>query len=308
MHRIFDLVINGLPLPELPSSDGPANITANLVSHPWRSETPDWFHHWKNSRGATTASCANLGTGYLVAVPDIGYFHIDMAYRRIEIYPEKRIPIESIRHCLLDQIIPMYVGQLGSLVLHASAVELSKNHMVAFAGETGSGKSTLASAFSRRGSLLCTDDCLLLEKEDDEFYGKANYPGVRLYDDSAQEIFGQIGKPGSVSHSTEKKRLLLNSEVYVSSARMRLQGLFLIGEPSDSQTIEIEQADHSKGAMALVRQLFYLDPKDKNLITRQFRNLQDLTDSNVAIYTLKIPQNYDRIEDVCQAVEDTIGL
>src|SRR5690606_8330052 len=147
------------------------------------------------------------------------------------------VPPATLRHGLLDQVIPMCLGQLGRQVLHASAVRLADGRVLGFVGQSGLGKSTLAAAFAAAGASILTDDCLLIEPRGPGFAAIGNYPGVRLNEDSATRLLGGVGEPGSVAHHSGKSRL----PTPPSANRVEgdaLSALFLLVEPGDDDAIQ----------------------------------------------------------------------
>lgn len=312
MYRIFDVAIDSdIPLPELPeiSSDERQRevIHFRCRERAGRENTHAWFHHWVTDSGTVTASCARVGAGFLLRIPGIADFAIKPSGMRIDCFPQEGVPQSSVRHALLDQVIPMLLGQLGRQVLHASAVTIAKHYFVAFVGPSGAGKSTLASSFAGAGSTLITDDCLMLEERNNLLIPIANYSGVRLYDDAAEHVFGVVGEPGSVAHYSNKKRIPLTGHLNEHSSPA-LKGVFLIDTATGGETeISIRPISGAMDLMPLVRQHFYLDVADRRTIATQFSHLQRLLALGVAVYHLGYPRQLALLGDVREAIAGVLS-
>ena len=154
-----------LPFPELRSVEGrePEFIFALDSGQSRRWDDCQWLHTWYASDKTPWLLLGRRGDDYLLRFPDLADFAVSKDAREISCCPGPDIPSDTIRHLLLDQVIPLVLSKQGGLVLHGSAV-LTPHGAVAFLGETGQGKSTLASSFSGKGSPVLTDDCLLVKE------------------------------------------------------------------------------------------------------------------------------------------------
>ena len=92
-------------------------------------------------------TCGRIDGNYILQFPNLADFIISEHGALVQYLPKPDIPIETIRHLLLDQVIPRVLGQQGRLVIHASAVTLPNRKTIAFLGNSGQGKSTIASYF-----------------------------------------------------------------------------------------------------------------------------------------------------------------
>ncbi len=117
--------------------------------------------------------------------------------------PKPGIPEDTIQHLLLDQVIPLVINLRGGEALHASAV-LTSYGVVAFAGPAGSDKSTVAGSLLKEGYPFVSDDCLTLLEKNQEIYTIPAYPGLRLWDDAREHLFGENGS--EVPRSSHRPR------------------------------------------------------------------------------------------------------
>lgn len=269
---------------------------------------PQWVHEWLDPAGEVVINCGQIADESILQFPGLCEFRVNLQTGQISFAPEPEVGEATIRHLLLDQVIPRVLGQKGRLVLHASAAAISKNNGVAFVGDSGWGKSTIVSSFYDNGARLLTDDCLLLDINGDDVIGIPNYHGLRLYHDSAEAVFGEEAVDGSaVSHYSDKKRLLLQGEQESKQDRsVRLSAIFLLNDPeldSNYNDISIESISGVGEMMTIIRQMFVLDPTDTELMAKQFGLAGNLMQCGIPIFHLRYPRQHSLLADVRRAVE-----
>lgn len=309
MYRIFDISLDcDIHLQELPKSDGADRIISIQLGSEDLMEKGDlhWLHEWQDSNGEVIIMCAKINSNYLLRFPNLMDFLISLSGDKIIYLPAPGVPEETIRHLILDQVIPRVLGQLGNIVLHASAVQIPSGPVIVFLGETGWGKSTLASSYYDSGSRLITDDCLLIRLIHNSIYCIPNYLGLRLYPDSTEAIFKTNKQFMSVSHYSSKKRLILHEmddvDLYES---VPVSAIFLLSDPDnhDSDDISVERIYGADELMSLIEQSFLLDVTDKQLIKRQFRTASEIIEVSPVLYRLSYPRKYEMLEEVRNTVK-----
>lgn len=201
-------VRSALEVPELQPIAGDAASRADIISLCWRAwpaHAVTWFHWW----GEPAAPWARFGEtphGYLVEFPDVATFRIDRRGRQIDVAPAAGVPPFTVRHLLLNQVLPLALSRVGRLVLHAGAVAVD-GRAVLFAGPTGAGKSTLVGACADRGAEVVADDSVVLRRTGGGWMAVPSYPAIRLWD-SAMDLIGWSGRTsGSAAHYTDKRRV-----------------------------------------------------------------------------------------------------
>src|SRR3954447_18430377 len=121
-----------------------------------------WFHEWRGRRGPRWLSIGRLPRGtrraYLLRFPELADFEVSADARRIVARPAAGLPVDTLRHLLIDQVLPLVTSRHGRLSLHASAVHLPGIGAIAFVGDAGRGKSTLAAALALAGARVVADD------------------------------------------------------------------------------------------------------------------------------------------------------
>ena len=313
MYGIFNIALDSdIPLPELSEVEMAdivitiqAGVDVNSIP-----EQPSWFHHWETPEGAVSISCAKLSDSYLLRFPKLVDFVISISFDTVTYFPQVEIPAETIRHLLLDQVIPRILGQRGQLILHAAAVVMPEGHAIAFLGDSGKGKSTLASSFYHNGARLITDDCLLLEEIDGQVVVIPNYYGLRLFNDSVNAIFGEQPGNSPVAHYTTKKRLQLPQRIGADPEKgFRLTSIFLLTDAGENIEYDFVQINPIKGVeeiMTMIEQAFLLDITDKPLIAHQFKVMGRVVSSGINIYRLEFPRKHSMLPQVRSRIEDIL--
>lgn len=154
MYYIFDISLDSdIHLPELPEGSTRETIIKIKSGTGIMNEQyePEYFHEWQDADSEICMLSAKIEDNYLLRFPELVDFLISTSGDTVFYFPEPNIPEETIRHLILDQIIPRILGQQGQLVLHASAVQLPDGKAIVFLGDTGWGKSTIASSFHENG-------------------------------------------------------------------------------------------------------------------------------------------------------------
>jgi hypothetical protein len=297
-HRIFDRVIqSNIELPELEDvKDLTPGIRFSLRSG--EKSLPD---------GRISISSARRDNEYLLKFPGQAKFLIDTDQELITCYPKKGLPIQTLRHLLLDQVIPRVLAHQGCLILHGGAVTLSNGATVAFLGDTGWGKSTITTSFYALGAHLLTDDCLLVECTDAMATCTPAYPGVRLLADSIEAVIGAELDFSYMSQYSDKRRLNLPSDADSGiTYPSRLDALFLLTDPmeaSDSDDVSIEPLENIEAVLAIIRHSFSLDIKSKVSTCQRLETAAKLVSSEIPVCRMQHPHKFSMLPIVHQKVE-----
>ena len=311
MYSIFDILIEcDMALPELQESNkGSPSLYIRQGPSP-DEPSIDWYHEWKD-RNTIYMRFGHIDEKHILEFPGLSLFSVSLNDMTIEYHASSHVPPESVRHLLLDQVIPRTLGQLGRLVLHASAIKLADGAGIAFIGDSGWGKSTLASSFLESGGLHISDDCLLIEKKANTLTGTNSYQGVRLLNDSAKVIFPDHSDIAPVAHYSDKRRLLLASKNMTElPATTTLDALFLLTNPAEysaDEPVQIEAVRGIEEMMSLIKQTFILDPLDKERIAKLFRTLGDFLRTGIPIYRIRYPHKHARLKDAQQAIKSKLS-
>jgi hypothetical protein len=267
-------------------------------------EPAHWVRDSASQDRAPWLSIAENRGAYLLRFHELADFTLLDAGSVIECRPRKDTPPETIRHLFLDQVLPMALACQGRIVLHGAAVQSPRGALVIL-GESGWGKSTLTAALALRGCPLLTDDCLLLEEREDQFYCLPSYSAVRLWPDSATALFGGEIRPPRVAHYSAK-RLIDSHDFGLESAKgaIPLWRIYALSSPAQAesiQTIEITPLSGKAALMKITENSFLLDPSDQSVMARRFHSFGKLA-SSIAVRRLTIPREYAWLSIACETI------
>ena len=283
-------------LPELPDSDRPdPDIVFRVTSRQPPAAIGEPLHRWESADGALWLTISRCLGGYVLQFPDLATFFLAEDAKSLRCRPHPGTPTGSIRHLLLDQVMPLVLSRMGRVVLHGSAVATAGG-VLAFAGESGQGKSTVADAFVRHGAELVSDDCLLLDEAGGAFRLVPSYPGLRLWPDVARAVpRGAVAVP--VCHYSRKERLH-QAIPFVREPRA-LRRLYLLANPADD--ISIAPIAPRDALIELVKSSFVLDITDPVSLRLSFETLSRLAALGL-VYRLSYPHDLARLPELHAAI------
>jgi len=253
-----------LDFPELPggAAAGAPVWQFSLSTGRAPRRTRRWFHHWRLPDGRRWVAFARDGSGYLLRFPRLADFCVEVATRTISCYRTAETPIQTVRHLLLDQLLPLVAGGHDTLALHGSVVAFDGG-AAAFLAGPGYGKSTLAARLARRGFPLISDDCCLLRRTVGGFEAVPSYPGVRLTPEAIGVLFGEHSALfEQVAHYTTKRRVGIEDAVPYRVDPIPLARIYVLGEMDELQrAVGIAMRPQTKRAALfdLLNYTFHLD-------------------------------------------------
>lgn len=304
LYRISELILqSNVPLPELPYANGKGPECAfRLLPARRPPPTPSgWFHHCSLPGGERWLSSAKRDGRYLLRFHDLADFVLSHNGERIACYPAPATPQETVRHLLLDQVIPRVLNLRGKEALHASAVA-TPDGACAFMGEAGWGKSTLAGSFLGSGWAPLSDDCLTLKEDEGRILGVPSYPGIRLWPDAAATLSGKTRFVPAAAHFTGKRRVGIDGREAL--APLPLKGLYVLAPPQkqgEEAAIKIEPLPPGDGLTELVRYAFPLDISDRVMLARQFLFFGKVV-SRIPVRRLTYPRDFSLLPAVQEAI------
>jgi hypothetical protein len=292
-----------ISLPELVAGDKPrVDFTVELCASPENAFSPArWTHHWYSPDGTVWLAFAHIETGHLLRFPKLADFVISTDARSVCCYPGSDVPYATVRHLLLNQVIPLVLSQLGRLVLHAAACD-TPHGAIAYLGTTGTGKSTLAASFGLQGFPILADDCLLVEEQNGAVLGRPSYPGIRLWPESVSALFTRKPALQPLAHYTEKRRLLF--EQPQPKGPVPLAAIYRLSQPDEtgeSTEIAIEPMRTSEALLEIIKHTFQLDTTDQQILRRGFRQYEWLAKS-VPFFRLAFPRQHAYLPAVNRAI------
>ncbi len=300
-----------LLLPELPDAQlqaGAAVISIGICLDVVQREEVEWLHHWLDGEDATELSLARVADGYLLRFPDQADIIVsDAGEIQVEALPGTSL--RSVRHLLLDQVLPRLLAHRGNLVLHASAATTMEGHAILILGVSGQGKSTLATALAAQsGGLVLADDCVVARCEANRLFAVPNYAGLRLWSDSVAELFPEHTQADLVNDYSEKLRIAVSPAATTDDAVWPVAAILVLdssnGDPSDTE-IRMTALDASRACMALVSNSFQLDVSDVHKAYRLL-GLAAAATAQLPVLLLRYPREYAALPRVAQTILDTL--
>jgi hypothetical protein len=248
-YAFHDVTLDSeLLLPEVPRSTRrrPVTIAIRLAAA-GAPRAPRWFHHWREGR-RRSISFARLDDGYLLRSHGLADFHVAADGAIVRCDARRDCPAATLRHLLLDQVLPLVLALRGGIVLHGSGVHIAGLGVVAFVGAAGAGKSTLAAALGVNGHQIVADDSVVVRRRGGRPVVVPGYPGVRLWRDAARAI-GISTSGTAVAHYTSKRRLAAPALPFRRPAGP-LKAIFVLGRRRAGGGA---RASRASGAAAIIR-------------------------------------------------------
>jgi hypothetical protein len=305
-HRICGLVVDSeLPLPEVPETDAAeARCRVRVTSGPAPAAPRAWLHEWRLPGGETWLSIGRSRSGYLLRFPELADFLVSADGGEVGCRSAAELPEATLRHLLLDQVLPLVVSLRGGLALHAAAVA-SGEEAIALLGATGQGKSTLGASLAREGLRLLTDDCLVIEESDGRLIAVPGYPGLRLWPPVIASLFGEEPGLASVAHYTEKKRLdARHGGLAFCEERLPIRRIFVLAPrdgSEDDTEIRVVPLAPRDAFMALLTHAYRLDITDRLRLSEEFDRLSRA--ARLPVHSrLDFPRNLERLPTVTKAI------
>jgi hypothetical protein len=266
--------------------------------------TPRWYHRSRQPGGKIWLRRGKIQDGYVLSFPNLVDFVVDGCGSRIICRNASGdATIQSVRHLLIDQVLPLIVNLRGRDALHATAVATTHG-ICAFTGLAGSGKSTLAASFVMAGYPLVCDDCLAVA-ERKTIMALPGYPGLRLWDDSIRGVGATARNLKPVAHYTGKSRWATHSRptnFYPKPQRLVRVYLLKRARPSrHSARVEIRELAPAEALIGLVKAAYRFDLTDTAMLKRQFHFLARVA-AQVPVKRLVMPDDFSALADVRQAV------
>lgn len=167
-------------------------------------------------------------------------FVVDSHGHRVSARCTGSATLQDAASYLVGVILGFALRLRGRIALHASVVAID-NRAVVLLGDAGSGKSTTATAFALMGYEILADDVCVPTEAAGEFWVEPAYPGIRLWPDSVNAMFGSPDALPKVTPGWDKRLLDLSRDEYrFHSTRLPFGALYRLVEsrrPDDTPCI-----------------------------------------------------------------------
>ncbi|HEV2388543.1 MAG TPA: hypothetical protein VGS20_14955 [Candidatus Acidoferrales bacterium] len=233
-------------------------LPARLAPTQMRAEHPIYSSPFKDSNGLPILRIWRFSrTGhYCFQYCEGATFVIDRNGGEIWAEWSDGATLEEVTAFLLHQVFGFVLHLRNCMCVHASAVVID-GWAVLFAGNAGAGKSSTAAAFAERGHPVLADDVSTLKMEaDGELMAIPSVPGICLWPDSAEMIYGGSAAERfpRLQPREEKKLVRLDSAPgKFQSEPAPLGALYLLARRSADPTApRIEPLGDSEGLIQLL--------------------------------------------------------
>jgi len=300
-YEVYGLTISSdIPIPELLPCRGFAGAAEITVTLARQSDFFRTVSHWLVTTaflgGAPWLSWTKVDGGYLLRFHDLADFLIGANGRRITcVATTDAISGATLRHLVIDHVLPRALNLLGFDALHATAVVINEA-VCAFVAEAGTGKSTLAASFHLAGYPAFCDDCLVL-RPTRPLSALPAYPGVRLWEESFRALGGTAASVGiPVAQYTAKTRHLGGAEGFRAEP-LPLARIYLLERASPNASSSaasmprLHNVKPGDALSALIAATFPLDITDQAMLTRHFRLLSRVA-AELPIRRLTMPTDF----------------
>jgi hypothetical protein len=241
---------------------------------------------------------ARVRRGLTLQFPRCAEF--DITGRSIRCRPSPAAGRRTIRHLLLDQVLPAVVARGKRLVLHASAVAID-GRAIAFVGPSGAGKSTTAAALVRQGATTIADDALVLRPggaASATMSAIPTYPGLRLWPDARGVVGRWRGVRTQPVTDDHCKQRWFGRAVPFTDRILPLSAVYLLER---GPTLELSGVQPQHAMIAFVRASMVLDPTDRAAMQRGFE-LSSALAERAPVLRLIVPPRPAAVAAACAAI------
>jgi hypothetical protein len=307
LYRYADLTLaSRLQLAELEIASRPQTAPTYwcdiLAVAPHEPASRDWIHTWKSEINPFDLALARTNAGFLLRFPGLADFSIRVDSGRIGVWPAPDASDETLRHLLLDQVLPRILAHRDQLVLHAGLVQVA-GRAIAFIGATGSGKSTLAANFHAAGHPLLSDDGLVLRSGEGCALALSTYPSLRLWPDAVSGLFKEAPALAPMAHYSTKQRILVDDAAAAINQPLPLAALYVLAPETEAGGVVITHLSARDACMAIIRNAFQLDPTDHVRAAGLLDAASEVA-RQVPAFTLSYPRAFTSLPAVRAAIVD----
>jgi len=238
--------------------------------------------------------------GHAVGYRDGTRFFIEAGASLIRAsWPTSSTP-EDMATYLLGPLLAFVLRIRGMLCLHASAVVID-GHAVVLAAPHGGGKSTTAARFSDRGLPVMSDDVVPIRWKEDLPVADAGYPRLRLWDETAQTLYGNADALPRLTPTWSKRYLDLQSgQRQFAGTEQPIGAIFILGErrPGVPSVERLRGHDAALRLIANTSMGLHLDAASR---VGELEGIARLT-GRVPVFLAQATDDLERIDEFCDLI------
>jgi len=229
---------------------------------------------------------------------DIGAFAVRNDGLEILYSLEAGTPKSVFRAYLYNQALSMALLRQGQDTLHGVACEWNGCGLL-FLGASGFGKSTLLTGLLRWGARFVSDDLLILEQREKDYYIRRGFAHMKLYPDAVAKAELEFVEQAPLNPYTDKVLCALDASLVSSRAALPVERVFVLQqEPCDE--IVIESLTGIKKFESLASNVFNSLEASKE---RRITNLRTLAGwSRLPVFSLRYPRRFEKLGEVVHEV------
>lgn len=246
------------------------------------------------------------GDVYYLTFPDTCRFKIELAEQCVTVFEVSESALDAdLAHFLHDHVAPRIIAETGTLVLHASAVEIN-GRLALFLGQTGAGKSSLSASLDARGHRLMGDDAVIIERDGDgTTIGEPVYPSLRLFPEAIDALVGPAAETELMAGYSDKRHVKLTQLRDRAGTRLPVAALFFLEGDTGADICAIRALSATRACIQLVEQSFSMDPSDPACGARRLAACSALS-LKLPAFQLTYPHDFNRLPEVHDLITKTM--
>jgi hypothetical protein len=213
--------------------------------------------------------------------------------------------LEDTATYLLGPILGFVLRLRGVTCLHASAVDIGGCAIV-FAGPANAGKSTTAAAFCGLGYPVLADDIVALSQDEGGLQVQPAYPQLRLWDDSAELLYGSGDALPRLTPNWDKRALALVGERF-QHRRLPLGAVYVLRARGHGTTPHVAPARGREALLMMLANTYVGYLLDADLRVRELEALVRIA-SAVPIRWIVSPAEGLPVTALCAQILEDLAL
>lgn len=201
---------------------------------------------------------------------------------------------------LLGPVLGVLLRYRGVVCLHGSAVARN-GQAVVFVGPPGAGKSTTAAALAQRGYTLLGDDIAALEERAGVVHVHPAYPGVSLWPNSVELLYG-ARKPELRPHATGDKVCLSSAQgLQFELGALPLDRIYILEGAENESSSSSSDDSAQERFLALIANTYATSILDASMRANEFAFLGRLA-SQIPIHRIGWDRGQGALDRRCDLV------